>query len=681
MTAPRLALRDAIRLDSTLITPVVGAITALPVVALFVVGLLVSSPREAISLAIGANLVAVVSLIGAPRLALSWAFADAIAMAVGVFAGVVTEPYSWLHVALLVPWCFGAGLLSSLGTTQGAIGTQAVIAYVVLGRFGGSPLTALNLSLVVLLGALVEIAALVVLRLPPSLRVQRFRLAAAFSAVATLARESPTTSAVPALAVVDEAERVLDAPSLFGRTDTRTVRAALDQLRRCRLELTTLAGLRVRLGDVDDAAALRVERCAHEVAEALEELAVTLRRPTAAQWRRAVEAVAVDVNALEHAATGDLATQCARRLRAMVGQLRATGALLDSLGSTPHAWRLELPRLTRVGDDEGADLTMLREGLDTSSPAFRHGVRLAVAVPASALLATWLSLPRGYWLPFAVAAILRPDYSSLVRRGVSRVLGTALGASLAAVLVSVLHPDEGLAALMVAALAWAAYSTWSANFALSIGLVTSLVLVLLSVSQVNPISTALDRLVDVAIGGALAVVTYLLWPTPAGAGVHDAIDDLYARLADYLDVVTTSEPVRSAVDVAERSRAARVAFGHAEEAVGRGMEEPSATRVDAESGRGLLAAAMRVLRATHALRGDVEHGVELSATPELATLTNAIAARLRSLETAAASGVDLRALQSVARDATALPDDVSGHLDELVNATNTAAHLRAAALD
>jgi hypothetical protein len=50
-------------------------------------------------------------------------------------------------VAVLVPWCFVAGMMVVFGQTQATIGSQAVIAYVVLGRFAGSPTLALHLSL------------------------------------------------------------------------------------------------------------------------------------------------------------------------------------------------------------------------------------------------------------------------------------------------------------------------------------------------------------------------------------------------------------------------------------------------------------------------------------------------------------------------------------------------------
>ena len=112
--------------------------------------------------------------------------------------------------------------------------------------FAGTPSLALHLSFFVILGALTEVVALVVLRLPPTLRYQRGRLANAFEAVSELARSSPNRPATDILGTLDDAEFALSSPSLFSRTDVQDLRSILDQARRIRLELTTLAGLRMR---------------------------------------------------------------------------------------------------------------------------------------------------------------------------------------------------------------------------------------------------------------------------------------------------------------------------------------------------------------------------------------------------------------------------------------------------
>lgn len=694
VSTTRAALRDSLRFDAHLVSPVVGLVTALPVVALFAVAMVAFSPRDAIPLAVGADLVAIVSLVGAPRLSIPLAVTDALAMGVAVVVGVASTSTTWLHVTLLVPICFAAGIVTVFGFTQGVIGTQAIIAFVVFGRFTGSFASAVHLGLLVAGGALLEVVALILLRLPPSLRFQRYQLAGACEAVAELARSSPRRSATEVLGTVDDAERALASVSLFGRDDSSILRAILNQLRRSRLELTTTAGLRVRLRayDVEGLRASLDEACG-AVAETLDELATALRQRARSAWRDAAAAFSSDLASLEDStAVGDgdaaiLARQCVGHLRAIDGQLRAMGNLVASLGEsdTSHAWRHRLPAFSRLAPDERTDWSLMRGSLHADSPSLRHAVRLAVAVPASVLLAAWWALPRGYWVPFAVAVVLKPDYSTLLRRGVGRVLGTAVGATLAAVLVTVLHPDTGVYVVLVGVIAWAAYATWSASFPVAIGLVTALVLVLLSVAQSNPVSTALDRLIDVALGGALAVVAYLVWPTSPRAGVSEAMADLFGALREYLDAVAAAvagdrvDPSRAV----ERSRAARRAWAHAEDAVGRSVEEPSSTRVNPDEGRNLLTASMRVLRATHALRIDAERGATAPASEELSDLVGRCDHALDTLAQHFAEGATPRweglrpayraAAERLGRDGS--PATIALHFDELVNALNTAEHV------
>lgn len=683
--------RTSWRVDRSLLAPVAGAVTATPVIAVFAIGLAFSSVANAIALAIGAELVAVVSRIAAPRLSIPLAAIDAAAMGAATLIGMSTVSTPWLHVTLLALWCFGAGLVVVLGQVPGAIGSQAIIAYVVFGRFAGSTATALHLAGFVVLGALVEITALLVLRLPPSLRVQRTRLAAACDAVAELARGRATGSAIAALSVLDEADRALASSSLFGRTDVRDLRAILDQLRRVRLELTTIAGLRVRLLERIPASVEDLRASRQAIADVLDELANALRTQRTTTWSSATATLEDGLRRLdEHEEPRrDLVVgQYVAHLAAVAGQLRSMRLLVNDLVAEdgPRTRRVGSPDWQRVDPtDWRAEITLLRDALRTRSPALRHAVRLAVAVPVSVLVASWLSLPRGYWLPFSVALILKPDYSTLLRRGVGRLTGTMIGATLATLVVSLVHPDLAATAVIVALCAWAAFATWTASFPLGVAFITALVLVLLSTSLHDPLSTAFDRLLDVSLGGVIAVAAYLAWPTPSRAGVAEAQRDLFHALNDYLGLtmlVVESRPLDAAA-IVESSRRARVAWARAEAAVGRSIEEPSATRVDPTQGRGLLAVALRILRATHALRTEAEHGARSGASEpvlELAAGYRDALARLAAHfdDSVPGPSCDLRGRYREAKrrlDADGVTPTIASHLDELVNAINTAAHL------
>ena len=265
-----------------------------------------------------------------------------------------------------------------------------------------------------------------------------------------------------------------------------------------------------------------------------------------------------------------------------------------------------------------------------------------------------------------------------MRRGVGRLVGTALGATLTALLVSALHPGEATTVVLVAAFALGAYSLWSASFPMAVAFTTALVLSLLSFGQPNPATTALDRLLDVAIGGAVAALAYLAWPTAPAATVGAALDRLFGALAAYQRAVApTVTGAPAPASTSDLSRAARVAYGRAEGAIGRAVEEPTRTRADAATARGVLAAAMRVLRALHALRAEAAHGDSLPEGPALARFNGALSTALARLSGSGGEWPDLRALyaESVAPCAGEHAR-LCGHLDELVNALDTAEQLR-----
>jgi uncharacterized membrane protein YccC len=534
------------------------------------------------------------------------------------------------------------------------------------------------------------------LRLPPSLRYQRSHLADGFEALAELSRRDPHISTHDVATTLDDVESALSAPSLFGRTDVRDLRAVLDQARRMRFELTTLNGLRVRISDEgDQSVGTTIRACLLTLAAAQDEIAAGLRQPRhSVDWQGDVGKFRDDVGQLEAelarapVESSTVARQCLSYLAALGGQLRAAASLMEKsrVPGSRHVWRPHLAR--RPGSnprDFRSDLAVVRANLRGDSPAFRHAVRLAVAVPASLGIATWLSLPRGYWLAFSVAVILKPDYSTLFDRGLGRVVGTLVGATLAAVIVSELHPNLFWTTVLVAVMAWAVYSTWAASFSVAMGFVTALVLILLSTSLHDAVGTAFDRFIDVTLGAVIAVVAYLVWPTSPKAGVEDSQFGLFASLRNYLAIVIDVVGRKPASDdqVMARAKSTRLAWANSETAVDRSIQEPAATRIDPSQGRGLLAAAQRIVRATQGLWIDAERGATISPFAALDELSMGLLTGLDNLANDFAGRPttpmpDLRALFRAVELALAhmeVAPSLALHLDELVNSIDTAAHL------
>lgn len=226
MSVARVVAKESVRIDLTRATPFAALVRALPVVTLCAVGLALHSPRTALTLAVGANLVAVVSLTGGGRVRISLLALDVVGLGLATFVGSASASNSVLHLVVLGLWCFGAGMLVLFGISAATAGVQSVIAFVVFGRFVDAPLPALGLAGFVASGAAIEAAVLLLLHLPPTLGLQRAQLSLAFERLGSLVEDSSSAASVRAAESLDAAGEVLGAATLFERSDVRSLRSS-----------------------------------------------------------------------------------------------------------------------------------------------------------------------------------------------------------------------------------------------------------------------------------------------------------------------------------------------------------------------------------------------------------------------------------------------------------------------
>src|SRR5262249_59831388 len=87
--------------------------------------------------------------------------------------------------------------------------------------------------------------------------------------------------------------------------------------------------------------------------------------------------------------------------------------------------------------------------LTPQSVAFRHALRLALALAAGVVVYTVLALPRGFWVTVTIAFILKPSFGGTIDMAGQRVVGTLLGAMAAAVLVAAVRAPLALELLLI----------------------------------------------------------------------------------------------------------------------------------------------------------------------------------------------------------------------------------------
>jgi len=699
-------LRQAARFDRSAVSVRAGLVAAIPVAGVLTAGTLAGEPVAAVTAGAGAMLVGIAWRSGGGLPPVATMATDTAVMGLSTFAGSASGSVVWLHLALLVLWSFAAGLIVAVGRRSAVVGTQAIIAFVVFGRFSQPIPGAAELAGLVLAGGLVQVVFSALFGAPPALRIQRRAAAEGYRRLALVASEPRVPTGVAA-AALDEAEGKLALPTLRGEEATLPLAALVQEGRRMRLEFAALALLIDQYGrelSADPALRRATEGFRAAAAEALRNVAAVIEEEgeappgRLASSVRALDAAAEDVAAAARAHDSepstsdslapDLAGGIERHAAALAGQIRAGAGLATGLHERRGRMTVH-PSLGSVGlrSQLVADLAQIRANVSLQSPAGRHAVRLAVIVPATELLSQHLPLQRGYWIAVAAATVLRPDFGATFTRGVERMAGTCVGVVLAGALAVALHPTGWGTVAIVGILAWSAYSVFPASFAAGVAFLSAMIVFLLEVVSPSTLATAADRGIDTLVGGTIGLLAYALWPTWSSTSARQALADLVSAQREYIRAVLAALAdgrAAEAENLPVLARRARVAWTKAEATIERSLSEPPARRIDVEQARGVMTGLRRLVQAAHVIRLELSERAQDGALPALRPLAEALDCTLAIIAETLAAGApqsserpSLRALyEDVLRGGEPPPDRfLVAELDEMVDAANTVAEL------
>jgi uncharacterized membrane protein YccC len=691
-SAVALAVRQAARFDRSAISLRAGMVAAIPVVGVLAAGTLAGDTVAAVTAGAGAMLVGIAwrSTGGMPPVATM--AVDAAFMGLSTFAGSASGRVVWLHLALLVLWSLAGGLIVAIGRRTAAVGTQAIIAFIVFGRFSQPIAGAAELAGLVLAGGAVQVLFSALFGAPPALRVQRTAVAEAYRRLALVASDPDIPTGVAA-AAFDEAEQKLALPTLRGDAATMPLSALVEEGRRMRLEFSALSLLLAQYAREHTGADTALHRATARVrlraADALRCIAAVVEgQGPADRLPSALQALDAAIEPAEpDCVAPHLAERIAHHAAALAGQIRAAAGLAAGV----HEGRDRIGVRPSLGSASpwrqvAADFEQIRANVSLQSPAGRHAVRLAVIVLATEVLSQHLPLQRGYWIPVAAATVLRPDFSATFTRGAERMAGTCVGVVLAGLFAVALHPTGWATVALVGILAWAAYSVFPASFAAGIVFLTAMIVFLLEAVAPSTLATATDRGIDTIIGGAIGLIGYALWPTWSSASVRQALVDLVAAQRDYIRAilaVAIDGSSRASEDMRRLAGRARLAWTNAEATIERSLTEPPSRRIDVELTRRVMTGLRRLVQAAHVIRLELEEGAEERPLPALRPLAEAIDQTLAAIGETIATGVpattNLPPLRThynelVAGQAGAELDRVLlTEVDEIVDAANTVA--------
>ncbi len=541
---------------------------------------------------------------GPYRLRMQRMLLTAIAAGLSAFAGALLGANTVLLTIAALVWGVAGGLLVALGPNAGRAGLTSMILLVITGAAPMNASSALAAGLLITAGGLLQM--LLALAAWPLLRYrpERHALAALCRQLATSARSpSDHANAPPVTEALLYVERLLYGSHRARGEIMETFRVLAGLVERIRRELIALADLDRATDDAD--ASATIERLREYAARALSALADALERGApplvASAAMEGFESALASLDEIAKRATDrrSARTLAIARARAqgLAGQLRAALRNANFAGSRGDMRAVaEESRLPRALRPRSA-LAILRGNLDLSSIAFRHAIRCGVCLAIAVAGERALAIPHGYWIPMTTAIVLKPDFAGTFSFGLLRVIGTMLGLVLTTALVHYAFGSdwERLALLALLCIGFRLLTT--VHYGFGVTLLTGLVVILLSFDGIAPADTMLARGVATAIGSALSLAGYLVWPSWESQRVPAAMAAMIDAYRVHLLALLGGDASARAI----ARTAARSARSNAQASLDRLRGEPRIDRALVARGEDVFAHANRFIRASMAL--------------------------------------------------------------------------------
>lgn len=480
--------RSIFQFDRTGWRPGAGAIRFLAVTLAVVVPTALGQHGAAVLSGMGALYAGMASFGGVHQARLRRMLATTLVAASLTAVGCLVGGSDVATIAAVVLGAFAASLFTAMSPASGLIALQGTGVLIVLSGIPGVGANPWGSALFVLMGGILQ-AILIALVAPIApTAAERRAVADAFGSLARWIAQlaEPDPPAIPAPAPFQEAKTHLDEAARFKLREEHG-----------RLLHALLGGERIRATLVGWARYDREAEDRQAVERALLEIEAGLRQGS------------ITVPTLEFAPTED--QERARWNGRLQKAFKGLGEEPAAPAAHTESW---VPRLPAWPDSETLRALILGHAL-------RYTIALGLATAAYRLA----KMPHGYWIPLTVAFVLRPDYATTLTRGLARVAGTLVGASVATAIVALLHPSPlALTAAMLGAV-WLAFSVFRASFtAFTATLTLYIVFSVAAAGVFDPMLGEL-RLLATAAGVVIALVAAIVWPNWEARKVKDVLRD------------------------------------------------------------------------------------------------------------------------------------------------------------
>lgn len=156
---------------------------------------------------------------------------------------------------------------------------------------------------------------------------------------------------------------------------------------------------------------------------------------------------------------------------------------------------------------------VLVENFGLQSPIFKHSLRLAITVLIGYFIGSIFHIQNSYWILLTIIVIMRPNYGLTKQRSKHRIIGTLIGAGIAAVIVLLTQNTIVYGVLAVVSLILA-FSFIQKNYRTSAIFITLNIVFVYALLQPDAFSVIQYRVLDTVTGATLALVAnFLILPS------------------------------------------------------------------------------------------------------------------------------------------------------------------------
>jgi uncharacterized membrane protein YccC len=554
---------------------------------------------------------------------------------VAVLLGGLTGRSNLLSVAVALLWTFVAGMLVSVGTGAADLGVISTVMLVVYAGQLLTPRQAAGSAGLALVGALLQTGLSVALWPVQRYEPEKRALATLFAALARAARERSAAGNAPAAT----AESLAAQNALIGLSGSENLeavryRALLTQAERIRLGLATMARLRTRLSREKSGhwAVETIDQYLQNAARILDGLTGTLANAGLLEGigDRLVLSVALGRQLRldgdgEPAAFASATLENTRhQMDTLSGQLRAAADLASHTTTEgQEAFAQEEARQPFWLRFSGRLVTM-RGNLNLRSAAFRHALRLAACVALGDAAGRFFESQRSYWIPMTIILVLKPEFATTFSRGILRIAGTIAGLLLATALFHFLPIQAVTELALIGVFAFLVRWLGPANYGVFAVSLSALVVLLLTITGVNPRDVIRARGLSTVIGGVLALAAYAVWPTWEKTRVAELFATLLEAYKRSFHEISKGylDPGAHPRDRDRARRNGRTARSNLEASLDRLGAEPAVTREEVARWSALLASSHRFAHAMMALEAALPQEHEAPPTVQFERFRN-----------------------------------------------------------